>query len=62
MAKGYWIGRIDVTDPDAYKQIHRGQCGGIREIRRRFIVRGGRFETVEGNSTVQKCRDRVSGL
>ena len=34
MPKGYWIVRVDVSDPDAYRQIRRGQCRADRPLRR----------------------------
>jgi uncharacterized protein (DUF1330 family) len=50
MAKGYWIGRIDVNDPEGYKAYVAADAEPFRKFGARFIVRGGRFETMEGES------------
>lgn len=48
MAKGYWIARVDVTDPDAYKNYVAANAKAFGKYGARFIVRGGNFECVEG--------------
>ena len=48
MAKGYWIARVDVTDPDAYKNYVAANAKAFGKYGARFIVRGGEFECVEG--------------
>ncbi len=48
MAKGYWIGRVDVTDPEKYKEYVAANAEPLRRFGARFLVRGGRFETPEG--------------
>jgi uncharacterized protein (DUF1330 family) len=50
MAKGYWIGRVDVNDPEAYKQYVALNAKAFAKYGARFIVRGGRFEGKEGSS------------
>lgn len=50
MAKGYWVGHIDVTDPDAYKEYIEANAQAFAKYGARFMVRGGRFETVEGST------------
>jgi uncharacterized protein (DUF1330 family) len=50
MAKGYWIGRVDVTDPEAYKAYVAANAVAFAKYGARFLVRGGAFETVEGES------------
>ena len=50
MAKGYWIVRVDVSNPDGYKAYVGRQCRRLQEIRRAFLVRGGKFESPEGGS------------
>ena len=30
--KGYWMAMVDVTDPENYPEIYRGQRGGLRQI------------------------------
>jgi len=48
MPKGYWIARIDVHDPESYKQyIEAGQAAYAR-YNAKFLIRGGKFEAVEG--------------
>jgi uncharacterized protein (DUF1330 family) len=49
MAKGYWIARVDVTEPDAYKAYVAANAIAFAKYGARFIVRGGRFEAPEGS-------------
>jgi uncharacterized protein (DUF1330 family) len=48
MAKGYWIGRVDVTEPEAYQRYVRGNGPVLARYGGRFLVRGGSYEAVEG--------------
>ena len=48
MAKGYWIARVDVTDPDGYQAYVKANAEPFRKFGARFIIRGGRFEAPEG--------------
>lgn len=50
MSKGYWIGRVDVADPEGYKAYVAANAEPFRKYRARFLVRGGRFENPEGSS------------
>jgi uncharacterized protein (DUF1330 family) len=48
MAKGYWIARVDVTDPNGYQGYMKANAAAFQKFGARFIVRGGRFEAPEG--------------
>jgi uncharacterized protein (DUF1330 family) len=48
MAKGYWIARVDVHDPEAYKAYVAANGEVFRQFGARFLVRGGQSELVEG--------------
>jgi uncharacterized protein (DUF1330 family) len=50
MPKGYWIGRVDVHDEDAYRPYTVPNPDIFRAYGGRFIVRGGKFECPEGTS------------
>lgn len=50
MARGYWIGRVDVTDADAYKRYVAANAVAFSKYGARFLVRGGAFEAVEGKA------------
>jgi uncharacterized protein (DUF1330 family) len=50
MAKGYWIGRVDVTDPEGYKKYLATNGVAFAKFGGRFVIRGGQFEAVEGDS------------
>jgi len=50
MAKGYWIGRVDVADPEAYKAYMAANAEPFAKYGARFLVRAGRFENPEGAS------------
>jgi uncharacterized protein (DUF1330 family) len=48
MTKGYWIGRVDVHDDDAYKAYVAANAAAFARFGARFLVRGGAFESPEG--------------
>jgi uncharacterized protein (DUF1330 family) len=50
MAKGYWIVRVDVSDPDQYKKYVAANAEPIARFGGRFIVRAGEHEAVEGEA------------
>ena len=50
MSKGYWIVRVDVSDPEAYKAYVAANAEAFRKFGAHFLVRAGKYETVEGMS------------
>ena len=50
MAKGYWIVRVDVIDPEAYKDYAAANGAALQKYGARFLVRGGGFEAVAGKA------------
>jgi len=48
MAKGYWIARVDVTDPETYQAYVRANAVAFAKFGARFLVRGGAYSAVEG--------------
>ncbi len=50
MAKGYWIGRVTVNDPEMYKAYVAGNGRAFEKYGGRFLVRGGPFVCMEGDS------------
>jgi uncharacterized protein (DUF1330 family) len=46
--KGYWIGHVDVTDPEGYKAYVVADMPAFGKFGGRFLVRGGTREVVEG--------------
>ena len=50
MAKGYWIGRVDVDDPEAYKKYIEANAAPFAEYGARFLVRGGTRVEAEGST------------
>ena len=48
MAKGYWIARIDVKDPETYKSYIAAATPSYQKYGAKFLVRGGKCEAVEG--------------
>lgn len=48
MPKGYWIARVDVHNPDAYKNYVAANGVAFAKFGGRFLVRGGQFEVVSG--------------
>jgi uncharacterized protein (DUF1330 family) len=50
MAKGYWIGRIDVNNDEGYKPYAAANAGIFKKFGARFVVRAGKHEAVEGSA------------
>ncbi len=50
MPKGYWVGRVDVNDTEAYKAYVAANAKAFAKYGAKFLVRGGKHETVEGGS------------
>ena len=50
MPKGYWIARVDVTDPEKYEAYRVANAEALHKFEGRFLVRGGTFESPEGRS------------
>jgi uncharacterized protein (DUF1330 family) len=48
MAKGYWIARVDVHDPEAYKAYIAANAIALRKYDARFLIRAGRSHCPEG--------------
>ncbi len=48
MPRGYIIGHVTVTDPEAYAEYVRLDTPIFEKYGGRFLVRGGRSETPEG--------------
>lgn len=48
MAKGYWIARVDVRDPERYKDYVTAAKAAFEKYGATFLARGGRYERLEG--------------
>ena len=48
--KGYWIVHIDVTEPEGYKPYQDAASTAFSVFGARYLVRGGRFEVMEGRA------------
>lgn len=49
MSKAYWIMRVSVRDELRYAEYLAAAAPAFQKFGARFIVRGGAFETMEGN-------------
>ena len=50
MPKGYWTARADVHDAEAYKAYVAANAKAFAKFGAKFLVRGGKQETLEGGS------------
>ncbi|HEY8268240.1 MAG TPA: DUF1330 domain-containing protein [Xanthobacteraceae bacterium] len=55
MPKGYWIVRVDVADQEKYKAYIAANAAPLKQYGARFLVRGGKYETVEGGSRTRNA-------
>jgi uncharacterized protein (DUF1330 family) len=50
MPKGYWIVRVSVRDENGYPEYLAAARSAFQKFGAKFIVRGGPFESREGNA------------
>ena len=62
MAKGYWIARVDVHNKDGYKAYAADNRAVFKKFGGRFIVRGGKFKAIEGQSRSRNVVIEFQGL
>ena len=66
MPKAYWIVRVSVHDQERYPAYLDAARPAFEKFGARFIVRGGAFETTEGNArdrnVVVEFADRSTAL
>ena len=55
MTKGYWIVRVDIADQEQYKKYMAANAEPFKKYGARFLVRGGRLETLEGASRTRNA-------
>ena len=48
MAKGYWIARVDVHEPENYPQYVETAKPAFERFGAKFLARGGKTDAVEG--------------
>jgi uncharacterized protein (DUF1330 family) len=55
MPKGYWIVRVDISDPERYKAYLAANVEPFAKYGARFLARAGRFEAPEGTSRARNA-------
>jgi uncharacterized protein (DUF1330 family) len=50
MTKAYWIGRVDVSNPDAYQNYVKANAVPFAKFGAKFLVRGGGYRVAEGEA------------
>jgi uncharacterized protein (DUF1330 family) len=50
MAKGYWIGRVEVHNEEGYKPYAAANAAIFKKYGGRVVVRAGKYECTEGAS------------
>jgi uncharacterized protein (DUF1330 family) len=48
MAKGYWIARVDIRDPERYKDYVAAAKPAFEQYGANFLARGGAYTPLEG--------------
>lgn len=66
MSRAYWIVRVSVRDEQRYPEYLAAAGPAFQKFGARFVVRGGAFETMEGNArernVVVEFKDRATAL
>jgi len=55
MPKGYWIVRVDIRDPEQYKQYVAANAKPLAAYGAHFLVRAGTYENVEGSARTRNA-------
>jgi uncharacterized protein (DUF1330 family) len=66
MSKAYWMVRVSVRDEQRYPEYLAAAGPAFQKFGARFIVRGGKFETMEGSArernVVVEFKDRATAF
>jgi uncharacterized protein (DUF1330 family) len=66
VSKAYWMVRVSVRDEQKYPEYLAAAGPAFQKFGARFVVRGGAFETMEGNArernVVVEFRDRATAM
>jgi uncharacterized protein (DUF1330 family) len=66
LSKAYWIVRVSVRDEQRYPEYLAAAAPAFQKFGAKFVVRGGAFETMEGNArernVVVEFKDRPTAL
>ncbi|MDB5636648.1 MAG: hypothetical protein JWP51_1556 [Bradyrhizobium sp.] len=66
LAKAYWIVRVSVRDERGYPEYLAAAGAAFKKFGAKFVVRGGSFETMEGNArernVVVEFKDRPTAV
>lgn len=60
--KAYWIGRVNVTNPESYAKYAELAGPAIVKSGGRFLVRGGKHEILEGTGYARNVVIEFDGL
>ena len=55
MPNGYWIVRVDIADPERYKDYLAANAKPFAKYGARFLVRGGKYENPEGSARARNA-------
>lgn len=55
MPKGYWIVRVDIADPERYKDYIAANAKPFAQYGARFLARAGRLENPEGSARARNA-------
>ncbi|MEO8152096.1 MAG: DUF1330 domain-containing protein, partial [Rhizobacter sp.] len=50
MAKGYWMVRVDITEPEQYKKYVAANAEAFAKFGARFLARAGQHQVLEGST------------
>ena len=66
MSRAYWIVRVSVRDEQRYPEYLAAAGPAFQKFGAKFVVRGGAFETMEGNArernVVVEFTDRATAM
>ena len=66
MSKAYWMVRVSVRDEQRYPEYLAAAGPAFQKFGANFIVRGGKFETMEGSArgrnVVVEFKDRATAM
>lgn len=55
MAKGYWIVRVDIDNPDEYKKYISANSAPLLKYGAKFLARAGQSTTLEGTARARNA-------